>query len=128
MSWNTAKILPVDKVFSRLLRLKVLKCQRCGKLGYGPEGIFGLQASHFYSRRRWNLRFDEINVDVLCVSCHQWAHKQPTEFKDWKIEQLGQKDFDLLTLRSNLTSPLGSSFWKNMKPKQAEKIFTAMLE
>jgi hypothetical protein len=127
MSWNTAKILPADKVFSVLIRSKAKKCMMCGKLGTGDDGIFGLQASHYFSRRKWNVRYDEENVDSVCISCHKAVHEGKKIFnesyEEFKIHQLGQRGFDLLTLRSNTRSQLGSNFWKELTTKQAEKIF-----
>jgi 5-methylcytosine-specific restriction endonuclease McrA len=123
MSWNTAKILPADKVFSVLIRSKAKKCMMCGKPGTGDDGIFGLQASHYFSRRKWNVRYDRENVDVLCISCHKKTHENKGMYEEFKIKQLGQKGFDLLTLRVNCRSQLGSNFWKNMTEKQAKKVF-----
>lgn len=123
MSWNTAKSFPADVVFSKMIRLKHQKCMMCSRIGYGPDLIFGLQASHYKSRRKWSVRFDEENVDVLCISCHKKVHKEPTMYDEWKVDQLGQLAYDLLILRSNQPSLVGSNFWKKLSSKQAEKIF-----
>jgi hypothetical protein len=101
MGWHNVKILPADKLFSEYIRRKSGKCQRCGKLGTGPQGIHGLQACHYYSRRKWSVRYDLDNVDALCIACHQWSNRKPAEYESWKIQQLGQNGFDLLTLRAN---------------------------
>jgi hypothetical protein len=101
MSWHNVKILPADKVFSVYTRKRDGKCLRCAKRGTGADGIHGLQACHYYSRRKWSVRYDEQNVDTLCIACHQWSHRNPAAYEEWKIQQLGQQGFDLLTLRAN---------------------------
>lgn len=113
----------MDTVFSRFIRLKHKRCQKCGRLGHGDEQIFGLEASHYFSRRKWSTRFDESNVDCLCKVCHKEFHKYPSEYERWKEDQLGERDFELLTLRANGRSQMGSKFWKGLTKKQAEKIF-----
>lgn len=103
MGWNNIRIDPADRDFSRYIRLKAKCCINCGKMGEGPEGIFGLQASHFHSRRKWTTRFDEENVDVLCIGCHRHFTEHKGEYEDWKLKQMGQKAYDLLMLRANTT-------------------------
>jgi hypothetical protein len=103
MSWTSIKIDPADRVFSRYIRLKTKKCMNCGKRGLGNEGIVGLQASHYHSRRKESVRFDEENVDIFCIGCHKrLGTEYRNEYDKFKIRQLGQKRFDLLTLRANI--------------------------
>lgn len=128
MSWNTAKAFPADKVFSIMIRSKHKSCMMCGRLGTGPDGIFGLQASHYFSRAKWNVRYDPENVDVLCISCHKKVHKDKPMYDEWKLGQLGQKAFDLLTLRANSTSKMGSSFYKHLSKSQATELFSKLLQ
>lgn len=123
MGWHTTKSFPADVVFSRFVRLRDGKCVLCGRLGTGPDGIFGLQASHFYSRGKWSTRYDQHNVWSLCISDHKKSHQDISEYKNFLIEQLGQQAFDALTVRAWARSHLGSNFWKRLTVKQAEKIF-----
>jgi len=101
MSWNNIKRDPADIAFSKYIRLKHKKCQRCGRVGEGNLGIDGLQASHYKSRHKESVRFDFENVDCLCVSCHKYFTDHPNEYDEWKIGQLGEKAYDLLILRAN---------------------------
>lgn len=126
MSWNQAKIFPADTAFSLVIRTKHKKCMMCGRLGHGDNGIFGLQASHYFSRGKWSVRYDEENVDVLCISCHKKVHQQPGIYEEWKIDQLGDNGFGLLTLRANQRSAMGSGYWKSLSKKQAEAIFSQL--
>ena len=96
------KIDNADKVFSEYIRLRDGKCVRCSRLGEGKQGIVGLQCSHYYGRSRESTRFDESNADSLCFGCHQyWGSVDREAYRAFKIKQLGQKGFDLLTLRAN---------------------------
>ena len=101
MSWHDVKIDVADKNFSRYVRLCDKKCLWCGRVGTGPDKIFGLQASHFYSRRKWNTRFDRLNVDSLDAGCHRYFGEHKSEYREFKINQLGQQEFDKLTIRAN---------------------------
>ena len=102
MSWTKITIDTADKHFSRYIRLKRKKCDYCGKPGAGKEGITGLQASHFHSRRKESVRFDEENVDVLCIVCHRdlGTYNKPG-YEAWKLRQLGEQKFNLLLVRAN---------------------------
>ena len=95
MSWSNIKVNQGDIAFSKYIRLKAKQCAKCGRKGSGEKGIVGLQASHFHSRRKWSTRYDEINVDVLCVNCHSYFTSHKTEYEEWKFKQLGQKKYEV---------------------------------
>ena len=101
MSWNTIKIDKADTLFSKYLRLKYKRCQCCGKRGAGDLGITGLQASHFWGRRMESVRYDLQNVDCLCIGCHKAFTDSKEQYREWKKEYLGEKEYDLLSLRAN---------------------------
>lgn len=102
MSWGNIKRDKADIVFSRYIRLKEKQCTNCGRKGQGNEGITGLQASHYHGRRKESVRFDEQNVDVFCIGCHRrlGTDDRPA-YTEFKINKLGQREFDLLMLRAN---------------------------
>lgn len=103
MGWNNIKINKADTLFSRYIRLKHKKCMYCGRRGEGPDGIFGLQASHYFGRAKQTVRFDEENVDVLCIACHRkLGTLNRPEYERWKREQLGER-YDILNLRAHTT-------------------------
>lgn len=58
------------------------KCVKCG-------GTFVLQASHLFSKGKYTrLRFELLNVVVMCVGCHlYWWHKNPLEAHEWLEEK-----------------------------------------
>lgn len=100
---NKTTIDPADQWFSKYIRLSQGKCQRCGSpVELNDKGDpISHQCSHFYGRRKESTRFDEKNCDCLCGGCHMYLTANPAEFRDWKLNQLGQEEFDKLTLRSN---------------------------
>lgn len=102
MNWGTIKRDQADILFSRYIRLKAGKCENCGRLGSGTEGITGLQASHFHGRRKESVRFDPENVDCFCIGCHKkLGTDNRSEYEAYKLKQLGQKRYDSLTIRAN---------------------------
>lgn len=111
MSWNKVKLDPADIAFSKYVRTAAgWKCVRCGRHAEGQ----GLHCAHFHARRKESVRFDLENVDALCAGCHRYFTNHYTEHKAWKLEQLGEDKYDLLTLRANL---------RGDKNREAEKIF-----
>ena len=102
MGWYKIKLKSSDIFFSKYIRLRDKQCVRCHKKGTGKYGINGLQCSHYFSRRKKSTRYDEQNCDTLCPGCHRsWELDKKGEYRDFKINQLGQKSFDLRELRSN---------------------------
>lgn len=98
MSWNTVKLDAADIAFSKYVRTKAnWRCVRCGRPAEGQ----GLHAAHFHARRKESVRFDLENVDALCAGCHRYFTNHYTEHKAWKLQQLGEKKYDLLMLRAN---------------------------
>jgi hypothetical protein len=104
MNWYKIKRDPADKLFSEYIRKRDGRCVRCGKKE-------GLQCSHFWGRAREITRFDTINCDCLCGSCHaRWEHQKEIhingdlvmgEYALWKLEQLGQKKYDALKIKAH---------------------------
>ena len=103
MAWGNVKLDPADVLFSRWIRLRDTRCQRCFKPGYGPLGIDGLQASHFQGRRKESTRFHEDNVCALCVNCHRYLGENPAEHYAFQVKRLGQELVDKIVLLSNTT-------------------------
>jgi recombinational DNA repair protein (RecF pathway) len=109
--WNKVRLDAADTAFSKYVRTAAgWKCARCGRHATGQ----GLHAAHFHARRKESVRFDLENVDALCANCHRHFTQNYNEHKQWKLAQLGQDKYDLLTLRANS---------KGEKNREAEKIF-----
>jgi hypothetical protein len=55
-------------------------CQKCGKKVHGQ----GADTSHVFCKARYKgIKYDEINLKVLCMYCHKWWHNNPIESAEW---------------------------------------------
>lgn len=97
------KIDAADKLFSQYIRLRDMKCLRCGSaVKLNAKGLpISHQASHFQGRGKENTRFDPDNVCTLDMGCHMYFTAHPAEHYQWQLERLGQKKIDELILKSN---------------------------
>ena len=100
-TWSTAY---ADKKFREHILARDRVCQRCKKI------CSRLEVSHFFPRNNSSTRFDEENCDLLGFSCHWgnaqgWEFKKQSDYRDFKIKQLGQEKYDELVKRSNTLMP-----------------------
>lgn len=85
---------PCDIKFSELIRERDGKCVFCGRVGR-------LECSHFWGRGMKATRFDPLNCDALCFTCHAENEGNKQGFyRSWKISQLGQERYDVLARRA----------------------------
>lgn len=107
-SWNKITRRPADITFSNFIRLKAKgKCEYCGKVcWYKGTKYYQLEASHYFSRAKESVRFDERNVHALCSSCHKrmggYTNKEDGEYDLWIKQLLGEKGYILLKLEAHL--------------------------
>jgi hypothetical protein len=100
MGFGKVKLRPDDILYSKYIRKKARYiCERC-KRRY-PDGN-GLQASHYWGRRRESTRFNDFNVSCLCVGCHRILGENPHLHREFQIERIGQEEYDRLMIRANL--------------------------
>lgn len=97
-----------DQYFSKYIRLRDGECvfkAKCPRYrGRDHWEINELQCCHFYSRGKESTRFDLQNCDAGCGQCHHFIdHTAEGKiwYREFKLKQLGQRDFDLLMLRAN---------------------------
>jgi hypothetical protein len=98
------KIDQADQAFSQVIRLRDMRCMRCGsRVQLNDKGLpVTHQASHYFTRGKERTRFDLQNVDTLCFACHHlWGGEQREKYKEFKVKQLGEKGFIALELASN---------------------------
>ena len=98
------KLRPADVLFSKYIRERAgWRCEYCNKDMSDRKQY--LQNSHYYGRGKESTRFDPDNCMALCSYCHnKLGHgDKRDEYKRIMINKLGEKGFDLLTLRSNTT-------------------------
>lgn len=79
-----------DSLFSIMVRERDgHKCVFCGK---SKEQGYTLQNSHYWGRGDKVHRFDPLNCDCLCFTCHMNNEGNKQGFyRDWKLKQLGNK-------------------------------------
>lgn len=85
------KIDPNDKLFSIMVRERDgNKCVFCGR----TSDQYSIQNSHYWGRGDKQHRFDPLNCDALCFTCHNTheGNKQGV-YRDFKIKQLGKKKY-----------------------------------
>jgi 5-methylcytosine-specific restriction endonuclease McrA len=78
-----------DKLFSEYIR-SIGKCEWCGAVNDT------LQCAHVFSRAYLVTRWEPINANCLCASCHFKWHQQPVEAVEWVKEYLGEDVYDEL--------------------------------
>lgn len=113
------KIDQADRLFSIYIRLRDRACQRCGSaVKFNAKGLpVSHENSHYFGRRAENTRFEPKNCDTLCMGCHMlWGGKNFEDYRWFKINQLGQEEFDKLLLASNTyrkkDRKLEAIFWR----------------
>ncbi len=95
------RISALDKKFSHWIRWVRAKgkCERCSKQYQAPS--MALHCSHFHGRAKKSVRYDPSNCQALCYGCHVYLGSRPVEHYDFMLKKLGQKQFDLLSIRAN---------------------------
>jgi len=113
------KLDPLDKLFSRYIRLKAEgKCEYCGKfVGYNR-----LQCSHFIGRRKRSTRYDPENACALDFSCHTFFQEHPYIHTEFFKKRLGSERFELLNARAEVISKVSKESKEKMKQDLREKI------
>lgn len=84
-----------DILYSQWLRKERPRCERC----YNGQS---LQVSHFFGRANENLRFNPLNTDCLCFSCHQFFTANPNEYVEWKRKRMGEVEYKRLVVEANV--------------------------
>jgi len=104
-----------DTRFSLWLReLRGYTCEYCGFYDAPPTRL--IQNSHYIGRKHMATRFDPNNCDVLCSSCHAlWEDKKQYEYRDWKIQKLGEVAHNDLLIKSRGTLGQKDSIYNCMK-------------
>jgi hypothetical protein len=86
---------PADAAFSKCVRERAdWTCERCGTKY--EKGSMGLHCSHIFSRRHRTIRWDGMNAQALCFSCHNWYGGNPADSGVWVTDLLGEGHMALL--------------------------------
>lgn len=95
------RIDPLDREFSKMVRLKKPLCEVCAK---HPSS----QVHHFKGRRHQNTRYDEENCWAVCFGCHRRFEEDPSWAVAQQQKRLG-KDYDAFIMRANMIKKRTSS-------------------
>lgn len=90
-----------DAAFSDYIRARAgYRCEHCGKQYQAKSN--GLQCSHHFSRRHYNIRFDPDNAAALCHHCHNyWYSKDVPEAARWLEAKIGRERIERLIALKN---------------------------
>jgi hypothetical protein len=92
------------KVFSEWIRRRdsdeygIVKCFTCGKKSHWKE----MQAGHFITRKQSATKYDEVNVQVQCVSCNIFGQGMQFIFGRNLDLKYGEGTADQLEFKSKL--------------------------
>lgn len=91
------KLDPNDQLFSIMVRERDNHtCKFCGKT---KEQGYVMQNSHFWGRGDKIHRFDPLNCDTLCFTCHMNNEGNKQGFyRDYKLKQLGEEKYRLMEI------------------------------
>lgn len=107
-----SEIRKLDKEFLLWLRKTRKVCERCGETDDKK-----LQTSHHYSRSHVRIRWNPLNVCLLCARCHFWWTKNPIDGVRWLQEHLSFKFSTLMMLKETAqehkTMDEVRRLWKN---------------
>ena len=113
---------PLDAVFSDLVRERAdWTCEKCETQFPDRKGA-GLHASHYWGRRNRSVRWHGMNVWAHCFACHMNLGGNPHEFKSWVFKQLGEPNYDELTLRANSVRKYTKADRKEMRAHFKEQL------
>lgn len=115
------KISAADKFFSLYIRNRAKwTCERCFKKFSPPTT--DLHCSHFHGRAKKSVRWDEDNASALCYGCHVYFTSHPLAHVDFFKKRLGERRFDLLTVRANtilkMDQKIMAIYWKSVLKEQ----------
>lgn len=134
-------IKKLDRTFSKFIRLRdshgseFFRCISCGKI----KPIEKADCGHFFSRRRFSVRWDEKNAHAECAFCNRFDSEHLLRYRENLIQKIGQKEFDRLEIRASQTVKISdfeleqmNTHYKNLirwleyEQKKAEKQYNRL--
>ena len=110
-----ALITKLDKIFSKYIRARDIKCVVCGSEDH-------LQCGHLLSRINYSTRWDEKNANCQCGHCNIIHNNNPGPYMLWFIETYGKKELHKLTKQYNEKIK-----YKNSDIKELIEVYTKKL-
>lgn len=119
MSRYKIRINTADRKFSNHIREKAKwTCEYCNKVCRDWSGttiFWKLEASHYWVRNHWNVRYDERNVHAFCFTCHyklgEYRNDENGEYDLWMKKKLGKRGYNKLKIDANTTAHRNEKLW-----------------
>ncbi len=93
-SERSKAIKNLDILWSKAIRTRDPICRKCKK-------VRSSQAAHIFTRNNLSTRWEKRNGLGLCFYCHIfWGHRNPIEFTEWVIGEMGKVQFEALRRRT----------------------------
>ncbi len=114
----------LDKIFSIYIRrrkadhLGFVECYTCGAEKHWKEQ----QAGHFMSRASHSTRWDEINVQVQCVSCNMFKQGNQWKFGQYLDEREGKGTAEELSIKSKQIVKFNRLDYESMIEEYGSKV------
>lgn len=96
----------LDKLVRHLARERDGVCQKCAT----PHK---LECSHVVGRGNMSLRWDLVNVKMLCCGCHKWWHSNPQESRAWFADTFPYREQSIQRKLLKSPRPIGIQELKN---------------
>jgi len=112
----------LDKLYSELVRKRAMKlvggCQRCK----APKRSWKeLDCAHFHSRRKYSVRWHELNACGLCGGCHRHIDDNAYEKVEF-FRELLNGEFDKLNIEAEILSSYSTNDYKLIEIYLKQKI------
>jgi hypothetical protein len=119
MSRYPIKRNKADILFSDYIRKKAKwRCEYCKRVcrdWSGTTVFWRLEASHYFVRSHWSVRYDERNVHALCSLCHEklgeYRNDESGPYDLWMKKLLGEKGYQKLKIDANTTARRDPKLW-----------------
>jgi len=101
----------IDAYLSKKIKARG-KCQKCFLVNEPMD------PAHIITRKNKTLRFDEMNIMCLCITCHRWGHDNPKKFQTY-VAYRHPKRWAYLVKRKNIITKRTAidlkELWESLK-------------
>lgn len=118
------KVWALMREYVRLRDLNI--CQKCNKLITDNRDS---HPSHVLSQGAYpDLKYDEFNVKLMCIRCHNWWHKNPLDAYKWFKDKFLKRYEYLQQLKQKPVCKLNEAKLEDLKLYYELKIKAMKLE
>ena len=105
-----------DALFSDLVRIRSLACERCGieYPDFPDVRDRSFHCSHYIGRIWKATRYHPDNAFALCAACHKEVGDDPGAHYKFAFEKLGEERYEALRVRKHTQIKWGKPFMKEL--------------